>query len=105
MVVAGSCIGIGIFLTPAYFAKQLPSPGWIIAVWLTGGISTLCAAFTFGEIASRYPDKAGIYHWLKETYGNFWGFLFGWFHIRFLYPGLLQLSASVLLSMLHSWLQ
>lgn len=87
MVVAGSCIGIGIFLTPAFIAGQLHSPGWIMLVWLTGGISTLCAAFTFGEVASRFPCKAGIYYWLKETYGDFWGFLFGWFYISILVSG------------------
>ncbi len=87
MVVAGSCIGIGIFLTPAFIAEQLPSPGWILMVWLVGGISTLCAAFTFGELASRFPDKAGIYYWLKAAYGDFWGFLFGWFYIIVLVSG------------------
>ncbi len=87
MVVTGSCIGIGIFLTPALIAENLPSPGWIMVVWLMGGISTLCAAFTFGELASRYPDKAGMYYWLKEAYGDFWGFLFGWFYITVLVSG------------------
>lgn len=87
MVVAGSCIGIGIFLTPAFIAEQLPSPGWILVVWLVGGLSTLSAAFTFGEIASRFPRKAGIYFWLKETYGDFWGFLFGWFYLSVLVSG------------------
>lgn len=87
MVVAGSCIGIGIFLTPAFIAEQLPSPGWILIVWIVGGLSTLSAAFTFGEIASRFPRKAGIYFWLKETYGNFWGFLFGWFYFSVLVSG------------------
>lgn len=87
MVVAGSCIGIGIFLTPAFIAEQLPSPGWILVVWLVGGLSTLAAALTFGEIASRFPRKAGIYFWLKETYGDFWGFLFGWFYLSVLVSG------------------
>lgn len=87
MVVAGSCIGIGIFLTPAFIAAQLPSPGWILVVWLVGGLSTLSAAFTFGELASRFPRKAGIYYWLKETYGDFWGFLFGWLYLSVLVSG------------------
>lgn len=87
MVVAGSCIGIGVFLTPAFIAQQLPSPGWILAVWLVGGLSTLSAAFTFGEVASRFPRKAGIYFWLKETYGDFWGFLFGWLYLSVLVSG------------------
>lgn len=87
MVVAGSCIGIGIFLTPALIAEQLPSPGWILVVWLVGGLSTLSAAFTFGEVASRFPRKAGIYFWLKETYGDFFGFLFGWFYLSVLASG------------------
>lgn len=41
MIVIGSCIGVGIFLTPAETAKYLSSPFWIIIAWALGGIIAL----------------------------------------------------------------
>ena len=36
-VVAGECIAVGIFLTPAGMAKALGSPMWLLLVWLGVG--------------------------------------------------------------------
>lgn len=78
MIAIGSSIGSGIFLTPALVARALPSPLWILGVWIAGGIMALCGALTFAELSSRLPRAGGVYVFLSEAYGGLFGFLFGW---------------------------
>ena len=47
-VVAGECIAVGIFLTPAGMAKALGSPMWLLLVWLGVGAMTLSGALSYG---------------------------------------------------------
>src|SRR6266849_4235933 len=82
MIVMGSMIGSGIFLAPALIAgiaveSQLGA-GSFVLVWVVGGILTLCAALSFGELASSLPRTGGQYVYLKEAFAPFWGFLYGW---------------------------
>jgi APA family basic amino acid/polyamine antiporter len=46
MVAIGSCVGSGIFLTPAQIAPQLPLPGMILLIWGLGGLIALAGALT-----------------------------------------------------------
>lgn len=78
MIATGSVIGSGIFLTPTIIAKALPSPTWILFVWIVGGVMALTGALTFAELGSMMPKAGGIYVYLSETYGKLVGFLFGW---------------------------
>ncbi|MGA9117748.1 MAG: amino acid permease [Bacteroidota bacterium] len=78
MISIGSTIGSGIFLTPALITRSLVSPGWIIMVWVLGGIMALCGALSFSELGAMMPKAGGIYVFLTETYGGLTGFLFGW---------------------------
>jgi len=78
MVVIGSCIGSGIFLTPSSIAKELPSPFLILLVWAIGGVIAISGALTYAELASRFPGAGGIYLFIRKAYGDLWGFLYGW---------------------------
>lgn len=80
MIATGSVIGSGIFLTPAIIAKALPSPMWILGVWIAGGIMALTGALTFAELGSMMPSAGGVYVYLSETYGKLFGFLYGWIY-------------------------
>src|SRR5262249_47148417 len=82
MIIMGSMIGSGIFLAPALIAaiaveSQL-SAGSFVLVWVVGGLLTLCAALSFGELASSLPRTGGQYVYLSEAFAPFWGFLYGW---------------------------
>jgi APA family basic amino acid/polyamine antiporter len=77
MIVIGSCIGVGIFLTPAQTAKYLGSPFWIIIAWTVGGIIALTGALTFAELGGLFPKAGGVYVFLKNAYGDFVAFLYG----------------------------
>lgn len=78
MIVIGSMIGSGIFITSAESSRLVGAPGWLLAAWLLSGLMTVCGAISAAEIASMMPRVGGQYVFLRETYGRPVGFLFGW---------------------------
>jgi APA family basic amino acid/polyamine antiporter len=78
MVVVGSMIGSGIFIVSADMARQLGSPGWLLAAWGLTGILTVAAGLSYGELAAMMPRAGGQYVYLREAFSPIWGFLYGW---------------------------
>ncbi len=87
MIVISSVIGSGIFLTPSQIAGHLPSTGLITMAWCFGGILALSGALTFGELGAMFPKTGGVYIYLKEAYGSFVGFLYGWAYFTVIMSG------------------
>jgi APA family basic amino acid/polyamine antiporter len=101
MVAIGSCIGSGIFVTPSQIAGLVPSATIILGVWAIGGIITLTGALTFGELGSIFPQAGGIYVFLREAYGGWLAFLYGWAYLLIITSGsiaVLSLAFSYYLS-------
>jgi APA family basic amino acid/polyamine antiporter len=101
MVAIGSCIGSGIFVTPSEIARLIPSPVLILLVWALGGLIALTGALTFGELGALFPQAGGIYVFLKEAYGGWLGFLYGWAYLIIITSGsiaVLSLAFSYYLS-------
>ncbi len=78
LLVAGSMIGSGIFIVSAGMARNVGAAGWLILVWLIGGIMTLIAAVSYGELSGMFPKAGGQFVYLKEAYGSLTAFLYGW---------------------------
>jgi APA family basic amino acid/polyamine antiporter len=78
LLVVGSMIGSGIFIVSADITRHTGSVGWFIAVWIIGGIMTLIAALSYGELSAMYPKAGGQYVYLKEAYGKLVAFVYGW---------------------------
>jgi APA family basic amino acid/polyamine antiporter len=78
MIAVGSCIGSGIFVTPAQIVREVPNATLILLVWAIGGIVSLTGALTFSEMGGMFQKSGGIYVYLKEAYGDLAGFLYGW---------------------------
>jgi APA family basic amino acid/polyamine antiporter len=78
LLVAGSMIGSGIFIVSADIARHTGSTGWFIAVWVIGGVMTLIAALSYGELSAMYPKAGGQYVYLKEAYNPLVAFVYGW---------------------------
>ena len=78
MIVVGSMIGSGIFITSAESARLVGTPGWLLAAWAVAGLMTVCGAATAAEIAAMMPRAGGQYVFLRDTYSPIFGFLFGW---------------------------
>jgi basic amino acid/polyamine antiporter, APA family len=77
-LVVGITIGSGIFRSPAGIARQAPNPIAMLALWVGGGVITLCGALSLAEIAAALPQTGGIYAYLREAWGRRAAFLFGW---------------------------
>src|ERR1017187_1084473 len=78
MLVVGNMIGVGIFTTPGRIATLLPSSGWILAAWVLGAGLAIAGALSYAELGAAYPRAGGNYQFLREAFGPFWGFLYGW---------------------------
>ena len=77
-IVIGTVIGSGIFLVPKTMILKVGSPDVLFLVWIVGGILSLFGALTYAELSASMPEAGGEYVYLREAYGPFWGFLYGW---------------------------
>ena len=87
-LVVGHTIGVGIFLTPAELIGALASPALTFGLWLACGALVLAGAFTFGELASRFPQAGGPYVYLRQAWGQRIAFLYGWQCLLIMDPGI-----------------
>jgi APA family basic amino acid/polyamine antiporter len=99
-VVVGAIVGVGIFFTPATLARALPSPAWVLGLWLLGGVVAAAGALVFAELGGRYPRAGGIYVFLREGFGPktgpFMAFQYGWHQMLVIQPGAMGIVAIVL---------
>jgi APA family basic amino acid/polyamine antiporter len=77
-IVVGTVIGSGIFLVPSSMVMRVGTPEAVFLVWIFGGLLTLFGALTYAELAAALPEAGGEYVYLREAYGPFFGFLYGW---------------------------
>ena len=77
-IVIGTMIGSGIFINPAKVAKDVGTPGLMLAVWVLGGILSFFGALAIAELGTMFTRAGGIYVYLREAYGPLVAFLFGW---------------------------
>ena len=78
MIVIGSMIGSGIFITSAESARLVGAPGWLLLAWALAGLLTITGALSCAELAAAFPKAGGQYVFLRDAYGKGVGFLFGW---------------------------
>ena len=79
LLTVGSVIGSGIFLVPGGVLRQVG--GFVVPamlVWLVGGILSLLGALTYGELGAMRPAAGGLYVYIRDCFGRFPAFLFGW---------------------------
>ena len=77
-LVVASMIGTGIFTTSGLLADLLPSPPWVLACWLAGGLVALSGALCYAELSTRMPEQGGEYLYLSRLFHPALGFLSGW---------------------------
>ncbi len=78
LLMVGGIIGSGIFLTAGPIAAAVRTPLLFLGVWLAGGLISLLACFAFAEMGAMYPEAGGQYVYLREAFGEFPAFLYGW---------------------------
>jgi amino acid transporter len=108
-VVVGSIIGSGIFRLPGLVAAEVGTVGAITLLWVLGGVIALCGALSLAELSAAFPETGGMYVFLRETYGRWAAFLFGW-AMLFVNPAAYAFvavvfaeSLSVLVPQLRGW--
>jgi basic amino acid/polyamine antiporter, APA family len=79
LLIVGTVIGSGIFLVPGPVLKAVGnSVPLALLVWLVGGVLSLLGALTFGELSAMNPQTGGLYVYIRDGFGRFPAFLFGW---------------------------
>lgn len=77
-LVAGSMIGTGVFLKAATMTQTVGSSTYVLLAWVVSGLLSLTGALVYAEIGSIYPHAGGEYVYMREGYGKFSGYLYGW---------------------------
>lgn len=110
LLVVGSIIGSGIFLTPSNIARRVHTVAGLLLVWVVGGILSFCGALSYAELGAAFPRAGGIYVFLREAYGPLLAFLYGWCTFFVMQSGSIATLASAFaiylgyLSPLSPWL-
>ena len=78
LIVIGSVIGSGIFLTPGNIARTVGSVEGVFLVWIAGGLLSFFGALSYAELGGMFPRAGGIYVFLREAFGPMTAFLYGW---------------------------
>jgi APA family basic amino acid/polyamine antiporter len=71
-------IGTGVFLKARVMTCNVGTPGMALTVWLTAGVLSLAGALTYAELLAMFPRAAGEYGIMRDAYGRFSGFIYGW---------------------------
>lgn len=78
MINVGTIVGSGIFIVPATIALYVHYSGLVLLAWVVGGIASILGALSVAELGAAMPRAGGIYVYVREAYGEVWGFLYGW---------------------------
>jgi APA family basic amino acid/polyamine antiporter len=79
LLIIGTVIGSGIFIVPGAVLRQTNgSITLAMLAWLIGGILSLLGALTYGELSARAPQAGGLYVFIRDGFGRFPAFLYGW---------------------------
>lgn len=75
----GIVVGSGIFLVPGLvLADAGGHTPLALAVWTAGGTLSLFGALTYAELGAMRPEAGGIYVYIRDAFGPFPAFLYGW---------------------------
>jgi basic amino acid/polyamine antiporter, APA family len=94
-IIVGIVIGAGIYRTPPMVAGVTGDAGWMLAMWVAGGVVSLIGALCYAELASTYPHTGGDYHFLTRAFGRNVSFLYAWAKATVINTGSIALLAFV----------
>lgn len=94
--VVGSIIGAGVFFKPqAIYTATGGAPGIAMLCWIIAGLITICSGLTVSELATSIPKTGGMAIYIKEIYGDLFGFLAGWVQVFLYFPAMIAALAVV----------
>ncbi len=87
LVGLGVAIGSGILRTPPLVAQELGHAPLVLLAWGLGGLALFASSLVMAELATRIPRSGGEYAWLREAFGPFAAYFFGWGYTLFMVAG------------------
>ncbi|MCF8246821.1 MAG: amino acid permease [Saprospiraceae bacterium] len=78
ILIISSIIGSGVYKKVASMAVLAESPEIILLAWVLAGLVTLLGVLSLAEIAMLMPESGGSFVYLKEIYGEKFGYAYGW---------------------------
>ena len=94
-ITVGNIIGSGIFRSPHSVAQHLSDFGPVIFAWVLGGVLSICGSLVLAELAVTHPRTGGLYVFIRESFGNAPGFVFGWANLWVIKPTVIASITSV----------
>ena len=104
-LVIGTVIGSGVFKKPHAVAKDLTEFGLIMLAWILVGVLAFVGSLILAEVAIIHPRAGGNYVFLREGYGRWAGFLWGWVEFWIIRSGSIAALATVFSESLHDILR
>src|SRR5262245_22485704 len=77
-IAVADMIGIGVFTSLGFQVGDIPSAFSLLMLWVVGGLTALCGALCYAELAAALPRSGGEYNFLSRIYHPAVGFLAGW---------------------------
>jgi amino acid transporter len=104
-IVIGTVIGSGVFRKPHAVAKEVPEFGLAMLAWLAIGLVAIAGALALAEVAVLLPRAGGNYVFLREGFGRWAGFLYGWVEFWIIRSASIAALATVFAESLHDVLR
>src|SRR5437016_1993882 len=104
-IVIGTVIGSGVFKKPHAVAKDLSEFGLIMIAWALVGVLAFIGSLILAEVAIIHPRAGGNYVFLREGYGRWAGFLWGWVEFWIIRTGSIAALAGVFTESFHDLLR
>lgn len=86
-LVAGSMLGIGIFISPPEVAAHVTGSAPFMLMWVLGGLAALFGALSLAELGAMMPRDGGDYAYLRQSWGPGIAFAAGWLQLLAIFPG------------------
>jgi APA family basic amino acid/polyamine antiporter len=104
-LVIGTVIGSGVFKKPQAVAVDVPEFGLAMLAWVLVGLLALAGSLALAEIAVLFPRAGGNYVFLREGFGRWAGFLFGWVEFWIIRSASIAALATIFTESLHAVLR
>jgi len=94
-ITVGNIIGSGIFRSPHAVAQHIHSFQTVLLAWVIGGVLSICGSLVLAELAVTTPKTGGLYVYIREAFGDAWGFVFGWANLWVIKPTVIASITTV----------
>jgi len=104
-IVVGTVIGSGVFKKASVVSQNVPESGLALLAWVLVGVLTLLGALALAEVAVIVGKAGGNYAILRDAYGRWAGFLWGWVEFWIIRSGSIAALATIFTESLHDILR